>query len=55
MNAPIATARQDYKGGLGQEANPYPKGTKDREDYYFEMGRLQREEFKQELKAGYRG
>jgi len=50
-NAPIATARLDYKGGVGQEANPYPKGTQERVDYTWEMHRLQRIELLHELGA----
>lgn len=41
-----AIAGQYYKEGLGQDDNPFPKYSKQWEDYRWEMGRLWDEELK---------
>ena len=48
---PIPLARLHFRQGGGQEDNPYPKGSKDREVYALEMGRQQQEEFTRELES----
>lgn len=52
---PRALAMRDYQDGEGQDANPFPKGSMEHQDYMMEMGRLWNEAFKremQELRAG---
>lgn len=53
--SPTARASYDYRHGEGHDANPYPKGTAEREQYMMEMGRLQDAEMRalrEELRAG---
>lgn len=55
--AELATnqAKRDFANGLGQNDNPYKRGTAERDAWMMEMGRLQNEEFRheqRELRAG---
>jgi len=43
--SPSGKAKRDFQAGLGLDSNPYPKGTKEREEYALAMGRLQYDEF----------
>jgi hypothetical protein len=53
--SPRGKAQSDYRQGSGHDANPYTKGTPEREEYMLEMGRLQALELRamlEELRAG---
>jgi len=53
--SPSGKAKRDFIAGLGQDSNPYPPGTKEREQYMLTMGKLQYDEFvgeQSELRAG---
>jgi hypothetical protein len=53
--SPKARAQIAFNAGEGQDSNPYPKGTPEREEYALAMGKLQYNEFlaeQQELRAG---
>lgn len=41
---PKERANLDYSKGLGQEANPYIRGTHESEQYAMQMGKLYQEE-----------
>ena len=43
---PTGAAQQMYKEGQGLESNPYAKGTKQHDQFDWEMHRLEREELK---------
>ncbi len=49
--SPTALARRHWQQGGELADNPYPPGTIERENYAVEMGRLQLQEFTQELKS----
>lgn len=52
---PRAVAQDVYRNGEGQDANPYPQGSRERDQFAMEMHRLQLEELKgleAELRAG---
>lgn len=42
-------AKRDFAQGLGHNENPYPKNTPERAAWMLEMGRLQLEEFQNDL------
>jgi len=46
MNPGYIQARIDYEEGLGQDDNPFPKGSETHEGYKWEMARLWDAEFK---------
>jgi hypothetical protein len=53
--SPSGKAKRDFIAGLGLDSNPYPKGSKEREQYMLTMGKLQYDEFvgeQNELRAG---
>jgi hypothetical protein len=53
--SPRGKAQSDYRQGSGHDANPYAKGTPERDEYMMEMGRLQELEMRglmEEMRAG---
>ena len=53
--SPRGKAQSDYRQGSGHDANPYPKGSSEREAYMLEMGHLQYAELRgllAEIKGG---
>lgn len=42
---PVFAAQQLHRDGQGFESNPYPYETKNHDEFYEEMRRLQNEEF----------
>ena len=55
MLSPGAAARQVYKEGEGQSANPYPEGTAEHEQFMWAMARLQDAELRalnEEIRSG---
>jgi hypothetical protein len=49
--SPKVVAGRFYQDGEGLDANPYPKGTAEYEQYMLEMGRLQYDEFVAEFRG----
>jgi hypothetical protein len=52
---PVAAARQLYREGEGHNANPFPKGSQQHEQFMLEMGRCQDEELKRMMQEVYCG
>lgn len=46
-------AQIDYKDGLGQDENPFPKESDDYSSYMWEMARLWNGEFQADLQQAY--
>lgn len=48
---PKTVAGRFYQDGEGLDANPYPKGSREYEQYMLEMARLQHDEFAAEFRG----